>query len=331
PYTTLFRSDHRGGVGQHPFADADQVGPGLHLQALGQLGAGPQGLDLDAVGMGIAAERTDQGIVFQLLVQAAAQGQHRPVDHRADAPHPLHIAGALHGAEGVPDDGAADAQLSGKVQLGGQAVGPGPAAGAQFFQQLGDHPVADDPAAQVDGVVGGGSSRHGNAFLSPFRGERVRVVCIQYTTTPASCLDWSGRVPGVEADDVQDHLGGLVHPLGGDALQHAVEVEAAGAQVGAGQALPAEDGAVGAAPDGHFLRLQPGGPDGGAGGLHQVEVGADLFDHVAVAVLQLHRDGAGAVLAVEPGGGLEQVVLFVFQLGGVVIPQDIAQLGLGDV
>ena len=58
----------------------------------------------------------------------------------------------------------------------------------------------------------------------------------------------------VKLYDVQQDLGGLVHPLDGGALADAVEVEAAGAEVGAGQALPAQNSAVGAAPDGNLLR-----------------------------------------------------------------------------
>ena len=44
----------------------------------------------------------------------------------------------------------------------------------------------------------------------------------------------------VQTDDVQHNLGAAVHPLHSGALAHAVEVEAAGAQVGAGQAHPAQ-------------------------------------------------------------------------------------------
>ena len=51
---------------------------------------------------------------------------------------------------------------------------------------------------------------------------------------------------GVKFHHIQQDLGGLVHALGGDALAGAVEVEAAGAQIGTGQTLPGEHGAVGA-------------------------------------------------------------------------------------
>lgn len=43
----------------------------------------------------------------------------------------------------------------------------------------------------------------------------------------------------IKLNDIQQDLGGLVHPLDGGAFADAVEVEAAGAEVGAGQTLPA--------------------------------------------------------------------------------------------
>ena len=57
----------------------------------------------------------------------------------------------------------------------------------------------------------------------------------------------------IKLNDIQQDLGGLVHPLDGGAFADAVEVEAAGAEVGAGQTLPAQDSAVGAAADGDLL------------------------------------------------------------------------------
>ena len=41
------------------------------------------------------------------------------------------------------------------------------------------------------------------------------------------------------------HLSAAVHALSGDALAYAVEIEAAGAQIGAGQAFPAQHSTVG--------------------------------------------------------------------------------------
>ena len=71
--------------------------------------------------------------------------------------------------------------------------------------------------------------------------------------------------------------------------------------------------------------------DGLAGVLHQMEVGLDLFQHVAVAVLDLYLHGAGAVFAVEVIGNVEEVILLVLQLVGIVVAQDVAQLGVGHV
>ena len=61
-----------------------------------------------------------------------------------------------------------------------------------------------------------------------------------------------GNVPAAESfavdlHDIQQDFGCLVHALYGGAFAHAMEVEAAGAQVGAGQALPAQGGTIGAA------------------------------------------------------------------------------------
>ena len=118
---------------------------------MGQLLPGTDGKDLNAVSVGIAAKAADQRVVFQLLVQTAAQAQHRTVHHRANAAHTLHVTSAFHFAQCVTDDGAAHAQLGGKIHLGRQTVGPGIAPGAQLFQQTGNDAVADDSAAQPAG------------------------------------------------------------------------------------------------------------------------------------------------------------------------------------
>ena len=44
----------------------------------------------------------------------------------------------------------------------------------------------------------------------------------------------------IQLDQIQQNLDALIHLLGGDALAGAVEVEAAGAEVRAGQALPGD-------------------------------------------------------------------------------------------
>ena len=82
--------------------------------------------------MGVAAKTADQRVIFQLLVKAAAQAKHGAVDHCANAAHALDVTGALHLAQRVPDHGTADTEFRGQIDLGGQAVGIGVAAGAQF-------------------------------------------------------------------------------------------------------------------------------------------------------------------------------------------------------
>ena len=121
----------------------------------------------------------------------------------------------------------------------------------------------------------------------------------------------------VDLHDIQQDFGRLVHPLDGGAFADAVEVEAAGAEVGAGQTFPAQNSAVGAAAHGDFLRGQAGLLNGLAGVLDEVEVGLDLLDHVAVAVLDLDFHRALAVLAVQVARDVEQVVLAIVVTTGI--------------
>ena len=60
-------------------------------------------------------------------------------------------------------------------------------------------------------------------------------------------------------------------------------------------------------------------------------MGLDLFQHIAVAVLDLHFYGTCAVLAVQVIGNVLQIVLLELQLGGIVVAQDVAQLCGGDI
>ena len=60
-------------------------------------------------------------------------------------------------------------------------------------------------------------------------------------------------------------------------------------------------------------------------------MGLDLFQHIAVAVLDLHFHGACAVLAVQVIGNVLHIVLLELQLGGIVVAQDVAQLCGGNV
>ena len=140
-----------GGVGQDAFFDADDLVPRCNGKIPGKLGPGADGIDLDAIGVGVAAKAADQRVIFQLLVKAAAQAEHGAVDHCANAAHALDVTGALHLAQRVPDHGTADTEFRGQIDLGGQAVGIGVAAGAQFFQKRRDDTVTDDRTAQADG------------------------------------------------------------------------------------------------------------------------------------------------------------------------------------
>ena len=143
--------DDGSGVRQDPLFDADDLIPRLDAEVPCQLFACAGGVDLDAVCMRIAAEAADQRIVFQFLVQAAAQVEHGAVDNGANAAHTLNVSGALHLAQCVPDHGTADTELGGKVYLRRQAVGVRVAAGAQLLQQGSDYAVTDDSAAKTAG------------------------------------------------------------------------------------------------------------------------------------------------------------------------------------
>ena len=143
--------DDGSGVRQDPLFDADDLIPHLDAEVPCQLFACAGGVDLDAVCMRIAAEAADQRIVFQFLVQSAAQVEHGAVDNGANAAHTLNVSGALHLAQRVPDHGTADTEFRGQIDLGGQAVSIGVATGAQFFQKRRDDTVTDDRTAQADG------------------------------------------------------------------------------------------------------------------------------------------------------------------------------------
>lgn len=103
----------------------------------------------------------------------------------------------------------------------------------------------------------------------------------------------------------------------------AVEVGAAGAEVGAGDIpLPREAGSVGAAPDGNDLRLHAHGPHGGTGVVDELHVGQQLFLHIIVAVLQLQPEGALAPNAVEVADGVFHEGLAGLELLTVVVTDD---------
>ena len=133
---------------------------------------------------------------------------------------------------------------------------------------------------------------------------------------------------GEQRNDVQNHLGGLFNALQRGEFELAVEVEASGENVGAGQALEAEIGAVGAAADGLDLCLDPRHLHGLDGLVDDVVVGLHLFPHIIVLVLDDGRGGAGAVLGVDGVGHLLHHFLAGFELGAVVVPDDVGKVGL---
>ena len=103
----------------------------------------------------------------------------------------------------------------------------------------------------------------------------------------------------------------------------AVEVGAAGAEVGAGDIpLPREAGSVGAAPDGNDLRLHAHGPHGGTGVVDELHVGQQLLLHIIVAVLQLQPEGTLAPNAVEVADGVFHEGLAGLELLTVVVTDD---------
>ena len=106
-------------------------------------------------------------------------------------------------------------------------------------------------------------------------------------------------------DRVQQNFHALVHLFGCDALTRAVEVEAAGTQVRAGQAHIAQGRAVGAAAYRRLDRLQPGSTDGLAGILHQVEmcIRDSLFYIDAVFTVGADSLSARGKTSLWEGGG----------------------------
>ena len=110
-----------------------------------------------------------------------------------------------------------------------------------------------------------------------------------------------------------------------------MEVEAAGAQVGAGQSHEGQAGAVSTAADGHDACLEASLADCLLRVLDQVEVGLYLFLHVVVAVLQLQHHGARAVLSVQAGGDFLHQGLAGGELFAVMVADDVVQLGGGHI
>ena len=101
--------------------------------------------------------------------------------------------------------------------------------------------------------------------------------------------------------NVDNHFHSLFHRFQWHIFVLAVEVVAAGKNVGAGQAFEREIGSVGAAADGHHLGFYAGFLDGLFGNLHHVEYGLNLFAHVVVLVLDVAGDTLTVLLVEEIG------------------------------
>ena len=110
-----------------------------------------------------------------------------------------------------------------------------------------------------------------------------------------------------------------------------MEVEAAGAEVRAGQAHIAQGRAVGAAADRGLDGFKARRADGLAGVLDQMEVGLNFLQHIIIAVLdvQLHR--ARTVAVIQAGGNMLHLGLAGGKLGSIVVAHDVAQVRGGHV
>src|SRR5699024_7031254 len=104
---------------------------------------------------------------------------------------------------------------------------------------------------------------------------------------------------------------------------------AAGAEVGAGQAAPAEHGPVRAAARGRGHGLEPRGAHGVQREVYEPAVlRQELLGHVAVGERNVHGDRALAVLGVYLRRGVEQGPLSAPEVFKVEVAQDIAELRL---
>ena len=107
-----------------------------------------------------------------------------------------------------------------------------------------------------------------------------------------------------------------------------MEIAAAGAQIGAGQAHKGQTRTVGAAADGPGHRLHTGAAHGLHGIVHQMAVWLDLLDHIAVGIPDVQSNRVRAVFGVEEVGSGPGEALLLLQLFAVVVPEDIAQESL---
>ena len=110
-----------------------------------------------------------------------------------------------------------------------------------------------------------------------------------------------------------------------------MEVEAAGAEVRAGQPHIAQRCAIGAAADGAFDRCKACCADRLAGVFDQMEVRLDFLQHIIIAVLDVQLHGTGAVALVEAVCNMLHLGLAGGKLGGIVVTHDVAQMRGGHI
>ena len=101
----------------------------------------------------MASGAADHAVKFQLFVQPVFQRHHIPVHHGADAPYPLHAAGPLQLAQGVPHHGAAHPKALGQLHFGRQLGAARKAAGFHLLNQLGSDLAGAQLTPQPGGFV----------------------------------------------------------------------------------------------------------------------------------------------------------------------------------
>ena len=124
-----------------------------------------------------------------------------------------------------------------------------------------------------------------------------------------------------------EHFYHFFHGSDGDAFVDAVEVHAAGGEVGAGQTHKGESCAVRAAADRYADGIKSYPAHGIFRCADDVHVGQDHFLHVVVAVAQIQLEGALAVDGIHVGNEVLHEFLAVLKLFAVVIADDHAEFG----
>ena len=140
----------------------------------------------------------------------------------------------------------------------------------------------------------------------------------------ASCSFYCLKIP----ENVLQHVNALLHVLHRDELEPAMEVFAAGAQIGTQQPLIGKSRPVRTAADGNLPRLHSGRFHGSLCPINDLHVGQDALLHIVVAVLdgKLYR-ACAAFYIQEIGSGGHNRLLGV-ELIQIVVPKNIFQAAL---